>query len=106
MGELLAWLWCIQQRALIPQSCPGREPRKVSEKTHFQTINDASAPPKLISPVTNLSDPKLRKAVETCLQLQRAREEILSDNLSVLLDPTFLEMLWGKQFRENEKIYR
>lgn len=39
-----------------------------AEQTHFQTINDVSALPKLISPNTNLPDPKLSESVESvCL---------------------------------------
>ena len=41
-----------------------------AEQTHFQTIKDASAVPKLISPNNNLPDPKLSDAVESvCLHL-------------------------------------
>ena len=36
-----------------------------AEQTHFQTRSDASALPKLISPDTNLPDPKLSDAVES-----------------------------------------
>lgn len=39
-----------------------------AEQTYFQTVNNASAQPKLISPDTNLPDPKLSDAVESvCL---------------------------------------